>query len=69
MEKTKHVSYRRWASWCHPCGVENKELANIYSEFKSSGFEIISIAMDNDRFAWLNAILTDSSSWINHCDF
>jgi len=57
------------ASWCHPCRIENKELNKLYNQFHSKGFEIIGIAMDESRSAWVNAIQKDELNDIQLCDF
>lgn len=33
--------------------MESRELITVYNEFKSTGFEIIGIAMDDDRQTWI----------------
>ncbi|MEW5975166.1 MAG: TlpA disulfide reductase family protein [Acidobacteriota bacterium] len=37
-----------WATWCGPCREEIPDLNNLYSEYKSKGFEVIGISMDTE---------------------
>ena len=38
-----------WASWCQPCLISIPVLKTAYSQFKSKGFEIIGVNLDEDR--------------------
>ncbi len=58
-----------WGSWCGPCRANNVELVKIYKEFKDTGFEILGVAADGDRAAWLAAIAKDQMTWPNVTDF
>jgi len=57
-----------WGSWCGSCRKDNPELIKIYNEFKSSGFEILGVASDNNKKDWLNAVAQDKLPWPNVCD-
>lgn len=58
-----------WAAWCNPCRRENPELVKVYSEYKDkvfskgSGFEILSVSLDRNREAWIEAMETDKINW------
>lgn len=52
-----------WASWCAPCRKENPNLVKAYDTYKSKGFEIVGIFLDNSAAPWLKAIETDSLAW------
>lgn len=65
-----------WASWCKPCRQTNPELVKLYEKYKDAdfgtaqGFTIISVSLDTDKTAWLNAIEQDNLIWPHHvCDF
>jgi thiol-disulfide isomerase/thioredoxin len=57
-----------WASWCLPCRREIPELQKLYKNFSSTELSIISISMDTNRAAWLNAIKTEGLSWMQLSD-
>ncbi len=57
--KGKYVLLDFWASWCVPCREVNPHLVDIYAKFHNQGLEIISISVDKDKTAWLNAIEKD----------
>ena len=54
-----------WGSWCVPCRVNNPKLVEIYNEFNHAGFEILGIAADVEKNAWLTAIRKDGLPWPN----
>jgi peroxiredoxin len=64
----KYVLLDFWASWCGPCRKEHPNLSKAYSQFKAKNFEIVSVSLDNDRRAWLNAIKKDKLIWSNISD-
>lgn len=38
-----------WATWCKPCVEELTEFKKLYKEYKSQGFTIVAISIDNER--------------------
>jgi peroxiredoxin len=60
INKDKYLLIDFWASWCVPCRAENKDLRQLYKQYKSKGFEILSISDDSDLEQWKNAIKNDS---------
>lgn len=60
-----------WASWCSSCR-NKKEIIKVYKKYKNEkfknaeGFTILSVSLDNNKEAWLNAIEKDDLIWTNH---
>jgi thiol-disulfide isomerase/thioredoxin len=38
-----------WATWCAPCAKAMPKLQELYAKYKSSGLEVIAIAVDDDK--------------------
>lgn len=64
----KYVLVDFWASWCRPCRQENPNLVKAYNKYKTRGFEIFSVSLDDNRDAWSNAINTDKLLWTHVSD-
>ena len=37
-----------WATWCGPCRTETPWLSELYNQYKSDGFTILGISMDDN---------------------
>jgi thiol-disulfide isomerase/thioredoxin len=64
--KGKVVLVDFWASWCGPCRRENPAVVALYNKYKSKGFEVFSVSLDQDRQKWIDAIAKDGLVWSNH---
>lgn len=61
----KYTLLEFWSSTCKPCRESNKDLVNIYKNYKPKGFEIIAISLDYNKEIWTNAIKKDKVTWKN----
>ncbi len=61
-----------WASWCGPCRRENPNVVVAYNKYKDAkfktakGFTVMSVSLDQNKQAWINAIVNDGLVWDNH---
>jgi peroxiredoxin len=67
--KGKLVLLNFWSSQDKVTALNNNELLPIYEKYKSEGFEIYQVSLDEDRGNWLQTINTQKLTWINVCDF
>lgn len=61
--KGEYVLLDFWASWCRPCREENPNMVKLYQRYKSKGFEILGISLDESKEQWLEAIREDQLPW------
>jgi peroxiredoxin len=57
-----------WASWCRPCREESPNLVKAYQKYKTRGFEVFSVSLDDNRDAWQKAINDDKLLWTHVSD-
>ncbi|MFT3740579.1 MAG: TlpA disulfide reductase family protein [Breznakibacter sp.] len=64
----KVVLLSYWASFDQNSRHENQNLKRLYARYKSKGFEIYQVSLDQSRVLWENAILQDGCEWISVSD-
>jgi hypothetical protein len=57
-----------WASWDQESRQRQRELVGIKEKYAKHNFDILSVSLDTDRQAWLQAIESDSLTWRQACD-
>lgn len=57
-----------WASWCRPCRAENPNIVKAYDKYKSKGFTVVGISLDEDEIRWKEAIEQDGLGWTHMSD-
>lgn len=68
----KYVLLDFWGSWCAPCRRQNPDLVKLYDNFNqksfkgATGFEIVSIGVEQSERNWLTAIEKDDLKWPFH---
>jgi peroxiredoxin len=67
--KGKVVLLNFWSSKDKVTAFNNNELLPLYEKYKSEGFEIYQVSLDEDRDSWLQTINTQKLTWLNVCDF
>ncbi|HWK07759.1 MAG TPA: TlpA disulfide reductase family protein [Puia sp.] len=66
----KYVLVDFWASWCHPCRMENPNVVKAFADYKDKNFTVLSISLDRpgQKEAWLKAIHEDHLDWTHVSD-
>jgi thiol-disulfide isomerase/thioredoxin len=68
----KYVLLDFWGSWCGPCRRENPDIVDLYDKYNNAsfknatGFEVVSIGVENREKSWKNAIAKDGLKWKYH---
>lgn len=54
-----------WSMWCPHCTEMLTELYEIYLKYKSKGFEVVAICIDDELEGWKRFVNEKKQSWIN----
>jgi len=52
----KYTLVMFWSSWCHKCEEEIPQLIPLYNQYKTKGFQVIGVSLDNNRQQWIEAV-------------
>lgn len=66
--KGKYTLVDFWASWCGPCRQENPTVVKAYNTYKSKGFDILGVSLDEKKDKWAQAIQQDKLTWTHVSD-
>jgi len=47
-QRGRVVMVNFWATWCGPCKIEMPHLARLYEKYRSSGFQLLGVNIDED---------------------
>ncbi|MDR2773914.1 MAG: AhpC/TSA family protein [Tannerella sp.] len=61
--KGKYVLVDFWASWCKPCRMETPVIAEVYNKYKGDKFDVVSVAVWDERKNTLAALEEDGNTW------
>lgn len=61
----KVVLLNFWGSWNQDSRDATRSLKNVYRQYHDRGFEIYSVALENDRNTWRAALDFEEYPWIN----
>lgn len=58
-----------WASWCRPCRGENPNVVKTFKKYKSKGFTVYQVSLDQKKEDWIKAIEKDGlEEWTHVSD-
>ncbi len=61
--KGKPVLLEVWASWCKGCLQGMPELFNIYNKYKTKGFQVFCVSVDQSVDSWKEAVTKLGMPW------
>lgn len=61
----KYVLLQFWSAADRGSRIMNPVLVELYKKYRSKGFEIYQVSIDENRYEWLDAIDEDGLNWIN----
>ena len=64
-QDNEYVLVDFWASWCGPCIESIPALKDLYTSYNESGFEIVSVSVDDYKDAWAEGSEEHELPWVN----
>jgi peroxiredoxin len=61
--KGKVVLVDFWASWCRPCRASIPAVIKLYEAYKTKGFEVYGVSIDEKKKSWINAVSQDGINY------
>ena len=52
-----------WAAWCGPCRQEMPHVVAAYKKYKSKGFEVVGVSLDQEYERWVQGIKDLNMTW------
>ena len=56
------------ATWCLPCQEEQEDIHILFNKYKSFGFKVVYLNLDDNRDKWLKQVKSGTFAWINVSD-
>jgi Peroxiredoxin len=61
--KGNYVLIDFWAAWCGPCRQEMPNVVAAYDKYKSKGFEVVGVSLDQEYDRWTQGIKDLNMTW------
>lgn len=68
LKNNKYTLLEFWASWCGPCLQRLPEIQSLYKDYRTKGFEVIGISIDDNSKNWLRSLKKNNMIWPSYLD-